>query len=58
VSDINRLTEHQGAAPDDALDTARVALSNRFLGHAAVAKGPMEPDLADAVVAALSYDLR
>jgi hypothetical protein len=58
VSEIDRIAEHERAASNDAADAVRVALSNGFLGHAAVSKGPMEPDLADAVVTALSHDLR
>ena len=58
VSEIYRFAEHERTAANDAVDAVRGALSNGFLGHAAVSKRPMEPDLADAVVTALSHDLR
>ena len=57
VAGIDRLTEHQRASSNDAVDPARIAFPDGLLGHAAVAKGAMEPHSRYVVNAAVPYDL-
>ena len=57
VSEIDRIAEHERAAPDDAVDTAHAALLNGLLRNAAVPKGAVEPHAPYAMVTALAHDL-
>jgi hypothetical protein len=57
VSEIDRFTEHERAASNDALDAVCLARSNGLLRNAAISKGSMEPDSRHTVVTTLSYDL-
>ena len=57
VPEIDRIAEHQWTTSYDAVDTARIAFSNRLLGHAAVSKGAMEPHPAYVVNAAVPHRL-
>jgi hypothetical protein len=50
VSDIDRLAEHERAAPNNAVDAARVTLADGLVCNAPVPKGPMEPHSAYALV--------
>jgi hypothetical protein len=53
VCDIHRPAEHQRTAADDAVDAMRLTRADGLLRDAAITKGPVKPDAANAMVPAL-----
>src|SRR5512145_3304421 len=57
MAEVHGRAVHERATPDDALDAASLALADGYLGDAAFAEGPVEPDSGNAALAALANDL-
>src|SRR5262245_27885757 len=58
MPNVHGLAVHQGAAADDALDAARLALADRGLRHAARPERAVEPHAADATLTRLADDVQ
>jgi hypothetical protein len=55
VPNVDRLAEHEGAAPDDAIDASCLALANGLFRHAPFPKGTVKPHPAYATLCALPH---
>jgi hypothetical protein len=55
---VNRLAVHERTAPDNALDSTGLTLTNRLLRDATLAEGTVEPDAADATFRALPHQFQ
>jgi hypothetical protein len=57
MAEIHRRAVHKRATPNDALDSASLALADRRLGYAPLAEGTMEPGARNSTLAALADQL-
>ena len=57
MAKVYRRAVHERAPPNNALDSASLALADRRLVYAPLAEGPMEPDAGNSALAALADHL-